>query len=149
MTTATELKNGVDEYAELVPEDVREVMTRLEAIDAEIMKGAVSERFVPKLRLQQLLLETTALHSFFASRYHKWKAILDNREVEAYIELKRNILASGSKFVSAPAEREAAYETRPVRYLVGIYEGNLERCAQYVNTTKKLLETLETERQNS
>ena len=144
-----ELKNGTDENLNLIPQEVAEVILRLETIDSEIMKGAVSERFVPKLRLQQLLLETTALHSFFASRYHKWKAILDNREVEAYIELKRSILASGNKFVSAPAEREAAYEARPVRYLVGVYEGNLKRCEQYVNTCKKLLETLDEERNNS
>jgi len=146
---SVELKNGIDEYVDLIPQDAREVILRLETIDAEIMKGAISERFVPKLRLQQLLLETTALHSFFASRFHKWKAILDNREVEAYIELKRNVLASGSKFVSAPAEREAAYETRPVRYLVGVYEGNLERCVQYVNSLKKLLETMQQEANNS
>ncbi len=146
---SVELKNGTDEYTELVPEDAKEVIARLETIDTELMRGAISERFVPKLRLQQLLLETTALHSFFANRYFKWKAILDNREVEAYIELKRNILAGGNKFVSAPAEREAAYEVRPVRYLVGVYEGNLKRCEQYVNSMKKLLETFESEKQKS
>ncbi len=149
MTAVAELKNGTDEYAELVPENVRPVVSRLDEIDAEIMKGAIAERFFPFLRVQQLLAETTALHSFFASRFLKWKAIKDNREVEAYMGIKERTIAGGSKFVSAPAERAAANDVRPVNYLVAIYEGNLKRCEQYVNTMKKLLETMEQEKQKA
>lgn len=149
MTVATELKNGTDEYAELVPADVAEVISRLDVIDAEIMKGAIAERFFPLLRVQQLLAETTALHSFFASRYLKWKAIKDNREVEAYMGIKENTLSQGLKFVSAPAERAAANEVRSVNYIAAVLEGNLRRCEQYVNTMKKLLETMQTEKNNS
>lgn len=149
MTVATELKNGTDEYAELVPADVAEVISRLDVIDAEIMKGAIAERFFPLLRVQQLLAETTALHSFFASRYLKWKAIKDNREVEAYMGIKTNTLSQGLKFVSAPAERAAANEVRSVNYIAAVLEGNLSRCEQYVNTMKKLLETMQTEKNNS
>ena len=149
MTAVTELRNGTDEYTELVPTDVVEVIVRLDTIDAEIMKGAISERFFPLLRVQQLLAETTALHSFFASRFLKWKAIKDNREVEAYMTIKTNTLRDGQKFVSAPAERAAANEVRAVNYLVAVYEGNLKRCEQYVNTCKKLLDTMQTEKNNS
>lgn len=149
MTAVAELKNGTDEYAELVRPDVTEIVSRLEAIDAEIMKGAIAERFFPKMRVQQLLAETTALHSFFAGRYYKWKAILDNREVEAYMKIKTDTLGQGLKFVSAPAERAAANDVRAVRYLVAIYEGNLKRTEQYVNSMKKLLETMQTEKNNS
>ena len=149
MPAIAELKNGTDEYAELVPEDVREVILRLDVIDAEIMKGAIAERFFPFLRVQQLLAETTALHSYFASRYLKWKAIKDNREVEEYMSIKTRTISTGAKFVSAPAERAAANEVRAVNYLVAIYEGNLKRCEQYVNTCKKLLETMTNEKNNS
>lgn len=136
------LKNGTDEYSELVPEDVSEAISRLDIIDAELMNGAIAERFVPKQRLQQLLPEATALYSFFVSRHMKWKAILDNREVEAYMESKRATERGGSKFVSAAAEREAANAVKAVRYLVGVYEGNVKRTEQYVNTAKKLLESM-------
>jgi len=149
MSPVAELKNGTDEYVELVPEDVAVVILRLDVIDAEIMKGAIAERFFPQLRIQQLLAETTALHSYFASRYLKWKAIKDNREVEAYMGIKERTISTGAKFVSAPAERAAANEVRAVNYLVAIYEGNLRRCEQYVNTTKKLLETMTQEKHNS
>ncbi len=149
MTAVAELKNGTDEYAELVSTDVAEVMSRLDAIDVEIMRGAIAERFFPFLRVQQLLAETTALHSFFASRFLKWKAIKDNREVEAYMGIKERTIGQGLKFVSAPAERAAANEVRAVNYLVAVYEGNLKRCEQYVNTMKKLLETMEQERKKA
>ncbi len=149
MTAVSELRNGTDEYAELVPEDVAGLVTRLDEIDLEVMRGAIAERFFPFLRVQQLLAETTALHSYFASRFLKWKAIKDNREVEAYMTIKTNTLAQQLKFVSAPAERAAANEVRAVNYLVAVYEGNLKRCEQYVNTCKKLLETMENEKQKA
>lgn len=149
MTPVAELKNGTDEYVELVPEDVATIILRLDIIDAEIMRGAIAERFFPQLRVQQLLAETTALHSYFASRYLKWKAIKENREVEEYIKIKERTVSTGAKFVSAPAERAAANEVRAVNYLVAIYEGNLRRCEQYVNTMKKLLETMTQEQQKA
>ena len=131
----------------LVPQDAAELAKRLDTLDAEIMRGAIAERFFPKLKLQQVLVEATALHSFFAGRYWKWKAIHDNQEVEAYITLKNAASMNSEKFVSASAEREAAYAVREVNYVVGFYQGNLVRCQEYINTCKKLLETIEKEEQ--
>lgn len=131
----------------LIPTDAADLAKRLDEIDTEIMRGAIAERFFPKLRLQQLLVETTALHSFFAGRYWKWKAIHDNQEVESYVALKSAAGVSGEKFVSASAEREAAYAVRQLNYIVSIYQGNLVRCQEYINTCKKLLETIEKEEQ--
>lgn len=128
-----------DEYAELVPKDVAEATIRLDVIDAEIMTGAISERFIPKLRMEQLLQEVTALGSFFTGRYYKWKAILDNRETEGYIRIKKEVELGGGKFVSAAADRQAASEVRTVRYFVGICEGGMKRAEHYENTLKKML----------
>jgi len=131
----------------LIPTDAVESSRRVDALDAEIMRGALAERFFPKLRLQQLLLEVTALYSFFSNRYWKFKALKDNQEVETYVGLKKNTLATGEKFVSASGEREAAYSVRELNYLVGFYQGNFTRCQEYINSTKKLLETLEKDEQ--
>ena len=134
-------------FEALIPQDAANLAKRIDELDGEVMRGAIAERFFPKLRLQQLLVEVTALHSFFAGRYWKWKAIHDNQEVESYITLKNAANMGGEKFVSASAEREAAYAVRPLNYVVGFYQGNLVRCQEYINSLKKLLETLEQEEQ--
>lgn len=149
MSAIVELKNGTDEYAELVPSDVAKAETRLDEIDSKIMREAIAEKFAPKLEVQRLLQETTALYGFFVSKFLKWKAILENREVEAYITIKDNTIHQGLKFVSAPAERMAANEVRAVRYLVGLYEGNVKRCEQHVNSMKKLLDMMQAEAQKA
>lgn len=145
MSLVAELKNGTDEYAELIDKDVADAISRMDGIDLRIMREAIAEKFAPKMEVEKLLRETTAMYGFFVTKFRKWKAIQENREVEAYIRIKENTVSQGLKFVSAPAERAAAHEVRPVNYLVGVFEGNTERCAQYINTSKKLLESYQQE----
>jgi len=137
---------AIDEYLELVPKGDRDVAQRLDELDSQIMGDAINAKMYPKAELNVRLMEVTALYSFFSSRYYRWKAICDNREVEEYIRLKRESVAAGVKFVSAPTEREAEKAVTEVNYLVSFYEGNLKRCEQYVNTLKRLLEAVNGEK---
>ncbi len=137
--------NLIAQYDANIPPADRETAARLDALDTELMRGALEERYAPKARLKQILEVTTAYCSYFTARYHKWKAILDNREAEAYVQRRAQTEARGEKFVSAAAEREAAYEVRELRYLVHFYEANVERCEQYINTCKRLLEIFQLE----
>jgi hypothetical protein len=133
------------EYEALIPAEASKLAQRLSDIDKETMVGALADRFFPRVKLQQLLAETTALHSYFASQFYKWKSILDNQEAESYLTAKSTTLASGEKFVSASAEREASYAVRSLTSLVNFYQGQLARTVEYINSVKKLLDTLVTE----
>jgi len=135
------------QWSQSIPTDADALSKNLDKIDQEVMTGAISDRFLPKERLQQLLLQATALFSFFSNRYWTWKAILDNQELNRYMELKNAAAMIGEKFVSAPAERDASHSVAELRYVVSFYQGQLARCEQYIHTLKKLLDTLEADRQ--
>lgn len=138
----TEQDVTVDEYVNLIPEDSREIELKLNDLDHEIMTNVVGERMFPKIRVEQVLMLATSYYSFFTSRFSKWSAILENREVEEYVKLKAQTLALGDKFVSASAEREASNSVKSVRYLMEYYRGNQLRAEQYVNTLKKIFDGL-------
>ena len=136
---------SIEQYEARIPSDDLEAAARLDALDVELIRGALAERYAPKSRLKQILEVATAHCSYFTARYHRWKAILDNQEAEAYVQLRARAEAEGQKFISASGEREAAHEVRELRYLVHFYEGNVSRCEQYINTCKRLLEIFELE----
>jgi len=135
----------IAQYDANIPSDDRGAAARLDALDAELIRGALAERYAPRARLKQILEVATAHCSYFTARYHRWKAILDNQEAEAYVQLRARAEARSEKFISASGEREAAHQVRELRYLVHFYEGSVDRCEQYINTCKRLLEIFELE----
>ena len=136
----------LERYDTNIPDTVREVSARIDALDAELMRGAMEQRFAARKRLSEMLQEATACFSFFSHLYKRWDAILENQEAEAYMAVKaRTAGGLGEKFVSAAAEREAAASVKDIRYVVSYYEGEVSRCQEYINSTKKLLELVEAE----
>jgi hypothetical protein len=135
----------LEKYDTNIADAAREVSAKIDALDKELMLGALEHRFAGKQRLREILQEATAYFSFFSHLCQRWEAILDNQEAEAYMAVKARMGAGGEKFVSAAAEREAAAQVTELRYAVGYYRGELARCQEYINTCKRLLETIEQE----
>jgi len=135
----------LEKYDTNIADAAREVSAKIDVLDKELMMGALEHRFAGKQRLREILQESTAYFSFFSHLCQRWGAILDNQEVEAYMTIKSRTGSSGEKFVSAAAEREAASQVTELRYVFGYYKGELARCQEYINTCKRLLETIETE----
>ena len=138
MRSIEELNSVAVEYDALFPSEVREALVRLNEIDKSIMTGAISEKFFPETELNKMLMEITALHSFFCNKFYKWDAILDNQHADIFMDIKDRA-EDPKKFTVAAANKEADRDTREVRYLAKVYEGSVKRCEEYINTLKKLL----------
>lgn len=127
------------QYEALVPKDVQEKVTRLDGIDALLMRSVLERRFLPEDELKLLLIETTALYSNFTKLHYTFYAITHSEETSFYKNRKDEATSRGEKFVSAPVEREASFHVRTVEYLSTYYEGQMYRAESLMNTTKRLM----------
>lgn len=139
----------LEKYDTNIADAAREVSAKIDALDKELMMGALEHRFAGKQRLREILQESTAYFSFFSHLCQRWEAILDNQEAEAYMTIKSRTGSSGEKFVSAAAEREAASQVTELRYAAAYYRGEVSRCQEYINSAKKLLESIDAEEKST
>lgn len=137
------------QYDTNIPDTAREVSARIDALDAELMQGALEQRLDGKQRLGDMLKVMTACLSFFNHVYKRWEAILKNEVSAAYMTVKARVESSGEKFVSAAADRESDYAVREIRYVASYYEGEVSRAQEHVNTLKKLLDAIDAEEKST
>ena len=130
----------LERYDTNIPDNVKQTSARIDALDSELMAGALEQRFATEKRLEEMLLEVTAYFSFFSHLYKRWEAIQDNQEAETYMQVKARSEATSEKFVSAAADREASAAVKEIRYVVNYYEGEVARCEQYMNSVKRILD---------
>jgi hypothetical protein len=125
------------EYEALIPPEDREIEVELDKLDKLVMRGALAERFPTMEEIQKRLDVATALFGRSSGKARKWPTIVKNLENVVYNESKQLTIASGEKFVSAAADREASLKANSARVLESFYASCLERCEQHIMTAKK------------
>jgi len=94
-----------------------------------------------------LLAEFTADFGFLAPLHQQIRAVRENNEVSAYINIKKSTESVGSKFVSAPAEREARSSVADLIEAEKLLDGYTTAVEQGILSCKKIIEVQMLERQ--
>jgi len=124
----------------LKPED-QEVFDKVDSIAKDLRSNALrSSTFKPINALSDWLNELTGCFMYLTTGFNRAKVGRDNNEVNSYIKSKTDTLATGDKFVSAVAEREARQSVNDFVELEKVFEGYRDAAEQGILTIKKLME---------
>lgn len=129
------------EKSTLVTDIDKEVFEQVAEIWDNLRKNVLGkESFKPIELISKWLQVLTGSYMYLTTRYTAARIARDNNEVAIYMRLKNDAVAADTKFVSAPADREARSEVSELVEFERVFESYQKAAEQGILTLKKLLE---------
>ena len=123
--------------------EAKPIFSKIDKIGKELFEG--TDR---KLDYYYNILDVlSGCYTYLAPNTKRLESDKKNDELDKYMNLKMEAANNETKFVSAPAEREASLTVKHLRKARNVFQGYLEATAMNINTAKRHIRSYENENQ--